>query len=35
MSRKNNKCEMQEENDMCRKLIITNEIFFRKQTDMF
>lgn len=27
MSRKNNKCEMQEENDMCRKLIITNEIF--------
>lgn len=24
---KNNKCEMQEENDMCRKLIITNEIF--------
>lgn len=24
---KNNKCEMQKENDMCRKLVVTNEIF--------
>ena len=27
MSRQNNKCKTQEENDMCRKLVVTNEIF--------
>lgn len=27
MSRQNNKCETQEENNMCRKLVVTNEIF--------
>lgn len=27
MSRQNNKCETQEETNMCRKLVVTNEIF--------
>ena len=27
MSRQNNKCKAQEENNMCRKLVVTNEIF--------
>lgn len=27
MSRQNNKCKTQEENNMCRKLVVTNEIF--------
>ena len=27
MSRQNNKCKEQEENNMCRKLVVTNEIF--------
>lgn len=27
MSRQNSKCKTQEENDMCRKLVVTNEIF--------
>ena len=27
MSRQNSKCKTQEENDMCRKLVVTNQIF--------
>ena len=27
MSRQNSKCKTQEENNMCRKLVVTNEIF--------
>ena len=27
MSSQNNKCKAQEENNMCRKLVVTNEIF--------